>query len=157
MFDDQGVPIREAGPATPVEVLGLDMLPEVGDPFQMVTDTAKAKQIVMFREAHSRDVQMAKNKRMTLEALHTHMKEGSVKDLNISIKADVGGSAEVRVNREKKVVFTGKISALKRFKDDASEVRTGFECGISINGFNDLEKGDIIEAFATEQMARDLS
>jgi len=282
MFDDQGGPVREAGPATPVEVLGLDMLPEVGDPFQMVTDTAKAKQIVMFRERHSREVQMAKNKRMTLEALHTHMKEGSIKDLNIIIKADVGGSAEVlsdtlqkmttdqvrvrvlltgvgaitetdvmlatasnaivigfnvkpdrnaaaaaerekidvrphsiiyevtdeikkamtgllapvfkevykgsaevreifriskigtvagcyvldgtiprtaevRVNRDKKVVFTGRISALKRFKDDASEVRTGFECGISINGFNDMEKGDVIEAFATEQMARDLS
>jgi translation initiation factor IF-2 len=66
-------------------------------------------------------------------------------------------TAEVRVNREKAIIFTGKISALKRFKDDASEVRTGFECGISINGFNDLEKGDIIEAFATEQMPRDLS
>lgn len=282
MFDDQGAPIREAGPATPVEVLGLEMLPEVGDSFQMVTDTAKAKQIVMFREARSRDVQMAKNKRMTLEALHTQMKEGETKELNIIIKADVGGSAEVlsdtlqkmstdqvrvrvlltgvgaitetdvmlatasnaivigfnvkpdrnaqaaaerekidvrphsiiyevtdeikkammgmlapvfkevykgraevreifrisrigtvagcyvldgtiprtaevRVNRGKEVVFTGKISALKRFKDDASEVRTGFECGISINGFNDLEKGDIIEAFATEQMPRDLS
>jgi translation initiation factor IF-2 len=282
MFDDQGAPIREAGPATPVEVLGLDMLPEVGDPFQMVTDTAKAKQIVMFREARSRDVQMAKNKRMTLDALHSHLKEGEIKDLNIIIKADVGGSAEVlsdtlqkmstdqvrvrvlltgvgaitetdvmlatasnaivigfnvkpdrnaaaaaerekidvrphsiiyevtdeikkammgllapvfkevykgraevreifrisrigtvagcyvldgtiprtaevRVNREKAIIFTGKISALKRFKDDASEVRTGFECGISINGFNDLEKGDIIEAFATEQMPRDLS
>ncbi|MBI2685126.1 MAG: translation initiation factor IF-2 [Acidobacteria bacterium] len=279
MFDDRGAPIREAGPATPVEVLGLDMLPEVGDPFQVVTDTAKAKQIVMFREARDRDVQMAKNKRMTLEALHAQMKEGESKDLNIIIKADVGGSAEVlsdtlqkmstdevrvrvlltgvgaitetdvmlatasnaiiigfnvkpdrnaqaaaerekidirphsiiyevtdeirkammgllapvfkeaykgraevreifriskigtvagcyvldgiiprsaevRIHRAKDIVFTGKISALKRFKDDASEVRNGFECGISIAGFNDLEKGDIIEAFVTEQVAR---
>jgi len=280
MFDDRGAQIREAGPATPVEVLGLDMLPEVGDPFQMVTDTAKAKQIVMFREARDRDAQMAKNKRMTLDALAAHMKEGESKDLNIIIKADVGGSAEVlsdtlqkmsteqvrvrvlltgvgaitetdvmlatasnaivigfnvkpdrnaqaaaerekidirphsiiyevtdeirkammgllapvykevyrgkaevreifriskvgtvagsyvldgniprsaevRIIRDKDVVHTGKLSALKRFKDDVSEVKNGFECGISIQGFNDLQKGDIIEAFATEQVAHE--
>jgi translation initiation factor IF-2 len=278
MFDDRGMPVREAGPATPVEVLGLDMLPEVGDSFQVVTDTAKAKQIVLFREARDRDVQMAKNKRMTLDALASQMKDGETKDLNLIIKADVGGSAEVlsdtlqkmstdqvrvrvlltgvgaitetdvmlatasnaivigfnvkpdrnaqaaaerekidirlhsiiyevtdqikkamlgllapvfkevfrgraevreifriskigtvagcyvldgsiprsaeiRVNRGKDVVFTGRIGALKRFKDDVSEVKSGFECGISINGFNALEKGDILEAFATEQVA----
>jgi translation initiation factor IF-2 len=280
MFDDRGMPVREAGPATPVEVLGLDMLPEVGDNFQVVTDTAKAKQIVLFREARDRDVQMAKNKRMTLDALASQMKDGETKDLNLIIKADVGGSAEVlsdtlqkmstdqvrvrvlltgvgaitetdvmlatasnaivigfnvkpdrnaqaaaerekidirlhsiiyevtdqirkammgllapvykevfrgraevreifriskvgtvagcyvldgniprnaevRVNRGKDVVFTGRIGALKRFKDDVSEVKSGFECGISINGFNDLEKGDILEAFATEQVAHE--
>ena len=51
MFDDRGQPLREAEPSMPVEVLGLDSLPEVGDTFQVVTDTAKAKQIVIYRES----------------------------------------------------------------------------------------------------------
>jgi len=280
MFDDRGHPLREAGPATPVEVLGLETLPEVGDGFQVITDTAKAKQIVMFREARSRDVQMAKNKRASLEALHAQMQEGETKDLNLIIKADVGGSAEVlsdtlqkltnekvrvrviltgvgaitesdvnlattsdaivigfnvrpdrnaqtvaeregidirqhsiiyevtdeikkamlgllapvfketakgraevreifriskigtvagcyvsdglipraaevRLLRDNVVVYTGKIGALKRFKDDASEVKSGFECGISIAGYNDIKQGDVIEAFITEQIKHD--
>src|SRR5690349_9882511 len=60
MFDDRGQPLREAEPSMPAEVLGLDSLPEVGDTFQVVTDTAKAKQIVIYREAKARDAAMAK-------------------------------------------------------------------------------------------------
>ena len=71
------------------------------------------------------------------------------------LDGNIPRNAEVRVNRGKDVVFTGRIGALKRFKDDVSEVKSGFECGISINGFNDLEKGDILEAFATEQVAHE--
>ena len=281
MFDDRGAQIREAGPATPVEVLGLETLPEIGDSLQAITDTAKAKQIVMFREARARDVQMAKTKRTSLEALHAHMKEGETQDLNLIIKADVGGSAEVlsdtlqkmsndqvrvrvmltgvgaitesdinlaatsdaiiigfnvrpdrnaqataeregidirlhsiiyevtdeirkamlgllapvfketskgrvevreifriskvgtvagcyvtegaiprsaevRLLRDGALVYTGKISALKRFKDDVSEVKQGFECGISIAAYNDIKQGDVIEAFITEQVKQDL-
>jgi translation initiation factor IF-2 len=278
MFDDRGNAVKEAEPSMPVEVLGLETLPEVGDTFQVVTDTAKAKQIVIFRESRTREQAMAKSKRMTLDRLHEQLKEGEIKELNIILKTDVGGTAEVisdtlqklstdkvrirvlraavgainesdvllaatsnaivigfnvrpernavavadeekvdirlhsiiyelsdeikramtgmlepvfkevykgraevrevfritkvgtvagcmvvdgtisrnsqvRLLRDNIVVHTGKVDALKRFKDDASEVRQGFECGISLVNYNDLKQGDIIEAFVTERMA----
>ncbi len=278
LFNDRGDQVKEAGPSMPVEVLGLDSLPEVGDTFQVVTDTAKAKQIVMYREGKDREAAMAKTARMTLDKLHQHLKEGEIKELNIIIKADVGGSAEViadtlqkltndkikirvlragvgaitegdvllaatsdaivigfnvrpergaqavaehenvdirlhtiiydltdeikramtgllepvfkevyrgraevrdtfritkvgtvagcmvqdgvisrdsqiRLLRDNIVILTGKIDSLKRFKNDASEVKTGFECGISLTNFNDVKPGDIIEAFVVERIA----
>jgi translation initiation factor IF-2 len=278
MFDDRGNPVRDAEPSMPVEVLGLDSLPEVGDMFQVVTDTAKAKQIVIYREAKARDVAMSKSGRMTLEQLHEQLKEGEVKELNIILKTDVSGTAEVladmmqklsndkvrirvlrgavgainesdvllastsnaiivgfnvrpernaatlaeqekvdirlhtiiyeltdelkramtgmlepvfkevyqgraevrevfriskvgnvagcmvidgllrrdsevRLLRDNVVVFTGKVDSLKRFKNDASEVKNGFECGVTLRNFSDVKPGDIIEAFATERVA----
>src|SRR5579872_750011 len=95
MFDDHGEPVREAEPSTPVEVLGLESVPEVGETFQAVTDTAKAKQIVMYREVKAREVSMSRNTRLTLDQLHDQLKAGEVKDLNIILKTDVGGTAEV--------------------------------------------------------------
>jgi translation initiation factor IF-2 len=95
LIDDRGDQIRECEPSMPVEVLGLDGLPSAGDEFQVVTDTAKAKQIVMYREAKAREAALVKNKRMTLEQLQKQMAQGEVKELNLIIKADVGGSAEV--------------------------------------------------------------
>jgi translation initiation factor IF-2 len=53
------------------------------------------------------------------------------------------------------VVFTGKIDSLKRFKNDASEVKSGFECGISLVNYNDIKQGDVIEAFVTERVAHE--
>ncbi|HTR39109.1 MAG TPA: translation initiation factor IF-2 [Bryobacteraceae bacterium] len=281
MFDDRGQPLRDAEPSMPVEVLGLESLPDVGDTFQVVTDTAKAKQIVLYREAKARDVAMAKTGRVTLEQLHEQLKEGEVKELNIILKTDVSGTAEVlsdmmqklsndkvrirvlrsavgainesdvllastsnaiivgfnvrpernaaalaeqekvdvrlhtiiyeltdelkramtgmlepvfkevyqgraeirevfritkvgnvagcmvvdgfikrdsdvRILRDNVVVFTGKVESLKRFKNDASEVKTGFECGITIRNFGDIKPGDIIEAFATERVAAEV-
>jgi translation initiation factor IF-2 len=278
MFDDRGDAMKEAEPSMPAEVLGLDSLPEVGDTFQVVTDTAKAKQIVIYRESKARDVAMSKNNRITLEQLHEQMKEGEVKELNIILKTDVSGTAEVlsdmmqklsndkvrirvlhsgvgainetdvllasasnaiivgfsvrpernaaalaerekvdirlhtiiyeladelkramtgmlepvfkevfqgrvqvrevfriskvgnvagcmvtegfvkrdseiRLLRDNVVVFTGKIESLKRFKNDASEVKSGFECGVTIRNFSDVKPGDVIEAFATEKVA----
>jgi translation initiation factor IF-2 len=64
-------------------------------------------------------------------------------------------NSEVRVNRGGEVVHTGKISALKRFKDDVSEVKSGFECGISVVNFNDIQKSDVLEVFVTEQVAHE--
>ena len=61
--------------------------------------------------------------------------------------------AEVRVMRDGEEVFKGKIGSLKRFKDDAREVRNGMECGISIANFSDIKVGDVIEAFVTEKVA----
>ena len=78
-----------------MEVLGLDSLPEAGDDFQVVTDTAKAKQIVNFRDQKAREAALAKSSRLTLEQLHKQMQAGEVKELPIIIKTDVGGSAEV--------------------------------------------------------------
>jgi translation initiation factor IF-2 len=282
MFDDRGNPVKEAEPSMPVEVIGLESLPDVGDSFQVVSDTSKAKQIVVYREAKARDVAMAKGARVaTLDSLHRQFKEGDLKDLNLIIKADVGGTAEVlsdtlqqlsnekirvrvlragvgaiteddvllasaseamivgfnvkpeakvpafaeqqrvdirqhsiiyeliaevqlamtgllepvyketvlgqaevretfriskigtvagcyvatgavrrdsqvRVKRNGDVVHTGKIEALKRFKNDASEVKNGLECGISLVNFNNIQVGDILEAFSMERMAPEL-
>ena len=62
--------------------------------------------------------------------------------------------AEVRVLRDGGVVYTGrKLSSLKRFKDDASEVRTGFECGAGVSNFNDVKVGDILECFIDAEAA----
>jgi translation initiation factor IF-2 len=95
MQNDRGAQIRKAEPSTPVEVLGLESLPEAGDDFQVVTDTAKAKQIVNFRDLKLREAALAKNSRLTLEQLHKQMQAGEVKELPLIIKADVGGSTEV--------------------------------------------------------------
>ena len=65
-------------------------------------------------------------------------------------------SASVRLVRDHVVTYEGKISSLKRFKDDASEVKEGFECGVGIENFNDIKVGDTIEAYTTEKVARQL-
>jgi translation initiation factor IF-2 len=62
----------------------------------------------------------------------------------------------VRLVRDGTQVYKGKVSSLKRFKDDASEVRTGMECGIGISNFNDVKRGDVIEAFVTERIAAEI-
>jgi len=278
MFDDHGIAAKEVPPSLPAEVLGLESLPEVGDTMQVVTDTAKAKQIVIYREAKAREAAMSKSNRVTLDQLHDQLKEGETKELNIILKTDVGGTAEVltdtlqklsndkvrirvlhsgvgaitetdvllasasnaiivgfnvrpertaqavaeqekvdirlhtiiyelsdeikramtgmlepvfkevykgraqvrevfriskvgtvagcyvddgaigrnnevRLLRDNIVIHTGKIESLKRFKNDASEVKQGFECGISIANYNDIKPGDVIEAFVTERVA----
>jgi translation initiation factor IF-2 len=282
MFDDRGNQVKDAEPSMPVEVIGFESLPDVGDTYQVVSDTSKAKQIVIYRESKARDAAMAKGARVaTLDSLHRQFKEGELKDLNLIIKADVGGTAEVlsdtlqqlsndkvrvrvlhagvgaitesdvllasaseaiivgfnvrpernaqataeqqkveirqhsiiyelidevktamtgllepvyketvqghaevrqtfritkvgtiagcyvedglirrdsqvRVLRGRDVVHTGRIEALKRFKNDASEVKNGLECGISLANFNDVQVGDRIEAFAMERIAPEL-
>jgi len=95
MYDHLGRQVRSAGPSIPVEVLGLDALPEVGDTFQVVTDTAKAKQIVIYREAKAREQAMARSSRLSLDQLHEQIKSGEAKELPIILKTDVSGSAEV--------------------------------------------------------------
>ncbi len=95
MLDDRGDQVKEAGPSMPVEVLGLEELPEAGDNFQAVTDTAKAKQIVIYRAEKERAVHLAKTGRITLEQFHKKMAAGEVQELPIILKADVSGSAEV--------------------------------------------------------------
>src|SRR5580704_3920755 len=96
MFDDRGRPVIDAPPSTPVEVLGLQGVPDAGDHFQ-VTDEAKARHIVEYRQGKQRDAQMARSSgaRITLDQLHEQLKAGDVKELGIVIKADVQGSVEV--------------------------------------------------------------
>jgi len=281
MQNDRGAQIRKAEPSTPVEVLGLESLPEAGDDFQVVTDTAKAKQTVNFRDQKLREAALAKSSRLTLEQLHQQMQAGEVKELPLIVKADVGGStevltemlqkltndkvkvrvigsgvgainesdvllasasnaivigfnvrpdrkaealaeqekveirlhtviynltdeiklamsgllspvykevykgraevkdtfritkvgnvagcqvldgvitqhAEMRLLRDNVVVHTGKIGSLRRFKDDVSEVRSGMECGITVENYGDVKPGDVIEAFVTERVATEV-
>ena len=64
--------------------------------------------------------------------------------------------SDVRLVRDGVQVYKGRIGSLKRFKDDASEVRNGMECGIGISNFNDVKRGDVIEAFVTERIAAEI-
>jgi translation initiation factor IF-2 len=97
MFDDRGQPVKKAIPATPVEVLGLQGVPEAGDQFQ-VADEARARHIVEYRQSKQREASLAKSAssgRLTLDQLHEQLKAGEVKELPIVVKADVQGSVEV--------------------------------------------------------------
>ena len=279
LYDEHGKAVKSAPPSTPVEVLGLQGIPEAGDHFQ-VTDEAKARHVVEYRQGKQRDAALraSSGNRITLDQLHEQLKTGEVKELPIIIKSDVQGSAEVlsemlpklstdqvklkiissgvgtvtendvlfaaasgaiiiafgvrpdrkaldlaqqehvdirthkiiyevsdemkkamdgllepviqetylgraevrnvfrikgsgsvagcyvvdgimkrdaqvRVVRDGAVVYTSKLSSLKRFKDDASEVRTGFECGLGISNFNDVKIGDVIECFQVVKLS----
>ncbi len=96
LIDDRGRQLKTAGPATPVEVLGLGGLPQPGDAFQALTDAAKARQIATFRQSQAKEKAHAgRGSRLTLESLQAQIAEGGIKELPIIIKADVQGSAEV--------------------------------------------------------------
>lgn len=277
MVNDRGRRIKEAGPAMPVEILGLSDVPSAGDPFVVYDDERKASKLVDKRVSKARQEAIGASSRVTLDDLFKQIKEGEIKELNVILKADVQGSvealrgslekidvegvrvrvvhqgvgainesdiilatasnaivigfnvrpqpqaekmgesekvdvrlyrviynaieeveaalkgmldpefkevvlgraevrqtfkvskvgtiagcyvtdgklvrnAELRVIRDGIVIFEGAFDSLKRFKDDAKEVATGFECGVTIEKFNDLKEGDIIEAFQMEQI-----
>jgi translation initiation factor IF-2 len=281
MFDDRGNAVDEAPPSTPVEVLGLEGLPQAGDQLLVVAEREKARQVSEYREQKAREATLAKSSKLSLEGLAEQLKTAGVKELPIILKTDVQGSAEVladtltklsndkvkikilhtgvgaitendvllasasnaviigfsvrperkaqelaemekvdirlhsiiyelqdeikkamagllepiiketyqgraevreifrvpkvgtvagcyvldgiikrdsevRLVRDGVQVYKGKISSLRRFKDDASEVRNGMECGIAISNFNDVKKGDVIEAFVTERIAAEM-
>jgi translation initiation factor IF-2 len=95
MFDDRGRAIEEAGPSTPVEVLGLESMPDAGDTFLVVADRDKAKGIAQYRKMKEREAQLAKSSRLTLEGLSEQIRQAGVKDLALILKGDVTGSVEV--------------------------------------------------------------
>jgi translation initiation factor IF-2 len=116
MFDDRGRAIEEAGPSTPVEVLGLEAMPDSGDTFLVVADRDKAKGIASYRKMKEREAQLAKSSRVSLEGLAEQIRTAGVKDLPLIIKGDVTGSVEVlgdsliRMSTEKvrvKVIHSG--------------------------------------------------
>jgi translation initiation factor IF-2 len=95
MFNDRGVALDSATPATPVEVLGLDGLPQAGDQLVAVSDREKARDISEYRESKAREAQLAKSSRLSLESLAQQIKNAGIKELPIILKTDVQGSAEV--------------------------------------------------------------
>jgi translation initiation factor IF-2 len=95
MFDDRGRAVSEAGPSTPVEILGLESMPDAGDTFLVMADRDRAKEIANYRTMKEREAQLAKSSRVSLEGLAEQIKQAGVKDLNLILKGDVGGSVEV--------------------------------------------------------------
>ncbi len=277
MLNDLGHQVQTAGPAIPVEVIGLSGVPMAGDDLVALEDDKSAKQVSMHRLQRYRSKELAKTSRLSLDKLYESLQAGEAKDLNIIIKADVNGSIEalidsmtklsneevninvihsatgtisesdvslatvseaiiigfnvrptpkvqemaqeehvdmrfynviydvikdiqdamvglmestfeervlgraevretfhiprvgtiagcyvtdgriergqlIRVLRDGVVSYEGKIGSLRRFKDDAREVQTGFECGIGIENFNDVKNGDILECYYLEEI-----
>ncbi|HAZ60379.1 MAG TPA: translation initiation factor IF-2 [Gammaproteobacteria bacterium] len=94
MVDHTGQPLDEAGPSTPVEVLGLSNVPNAGDEAVVVTDERKAREIAQFRISRQRDERLRRQQASRLENVFANMEDGQARSLNIVIKADVQGSAE---------------------------------------------------------------
>jgi translation initiation factor IF-2 len=281
MLNDKGKKLQEAGPATPVEILGLSGVPLAGDNFAAVGDERKARQIALARQERHRQEAMVSQPRITLDALHQQIEQGEVKELRLIIKGDVQGSVEplreslerlstervkvnvihssvgaitesdvmlasasnaiivgfsvrpepkaqklaeqehvdlrlyniiyeainqvrsamegllepqfveravgrvevrqifniskvgtiagsfvldgkvlrdasVRLVRDGRVVHTGKIGSLRRFKNDVHEVQSGQDCGIGLLNYNDVHPGDVFEIYELEQVASTL-
>ncbi|MCM1177276.1 MAG: translation initiation factor IF-2 [Clostridium sp.] len=281
MFNERGQKVDEAGPSTPVSVLGLNGAPTAGETFNVMADEKEAKDIANKREQLIRIQGIKTQKHMTLEEIGRRIAIGNFKELNIIVKGDVDGSiealsdsllklsteevrvnvihkavgaisesdvllaaasdaiiigfqvrpsanarrlaekeaieirlysviydainevksgiegmlepeekeeitataevqetfkiskvgtiagcivregklsktAKVRVIRDGIVVYTGELGSLKRFKDDVKEVNTGLDCGLNINGYNDIKVGDIIEAYTIIEIKRTL-
>ncbi len=94
MFNDRGERIEEASPSTPVEILGLQGVPEAGDEFFVVKDEKKARTLSLLKQRETRQSRMAGSQRITLEDFHSRVMKGDVKELKIILKADVQGSVE---------------------------------------------------------------
>lgn len=281
MLDENGKPVKEAGPSIPVEILGLDGTPEAGDELSVVADEKKAREVALFRQGKYREVKLARAHAGKLENIFETMGQEEKKTLNIVLKTDVRGSLEalqgslgglgndevqvrvigggvggitesdanlalasnavlfgfnvradagarkiveqegldmryynviydiiedvkkaltgmlgsdvrenilgvaevrdvfrspkfgaiagcmviegtvyrnrpIRVLRDDVVIFEGELESLRRFKDDAAEVRSGMECGIGVKSYNDVKVGDKIEVFEKVQVARTL-
>ncbi|MFN8842739.1 MAG: translation initiation factor IF-2, partial [Chryseotalea sp.] len=281
MFDDTGARVKEAGPSSPVVVLGLDGAPQAGEKFQVMETDREARELAGKRSQLQREQSIRTRKHITLDEIGRRLAIGSFKQLNVIVKGDVDGSVEalsdsllklstaevqvaiihrgvgqisesdvllasasdaiiigfqvrpsgaakrlaeseeieikfysiiydainelkaamegmlapqeeevivgnaevrtvfkiskvgtiagcmvtdgsikrnnpIRLIRDGIVIYSGKLGSLKRMKDDASEVRTGFDCGIGIDGFNDIQEGDVIESYEMREVKRTL-
>src|SRR5207247_866666 len=173
MMSDKGQRIEEAGPSTPVEILGLGGVPEAGDTFVAVQDDQKARQVAEHRRTKQREAEMAKTAKVSLDDLLEPTVQEKVlgraevrQAFTVSGIGQVAGcfvtdgkilrGAKARLLRDHVVVHDGRIASLKRFKEDAREVAGGYECGMSLEGYQDVKVGDVIEAYEVEQVARRL-
>src|SRR3989337_3797796 len=94
MIDDKGQKIEVAPPSSPVEILGLQGVPQAGDSFVALTDEAKARQVAEYRHGKQRESELVKSSKVSLEELYSQIKAGDVKELRVVLKADVQGSVE---------------------------------------------------------------
>ena len=94
MYDENGKPIKEAGPSIPVEILGLDGTPDAGDELTVVTDEKKAREVALFRQGKFREIKLARQQSAKLENMFENMGQDEKKTLNIVLKSDVRGSLE---------------------------------------------------------------
>ena len=94
MLDENGQPVKEAGPSIPVEILGLDGTPDAGDELNVVADERKAREIALFRQGKFREIKLARQQSAKLENMFENMGQGEKKTLNLVLKADVRGSLE---------------------------------------------------------------
>lgn len=94
LLDENGTPLKEAGPSIPVEILGLSGIPNAGDDVLVVADERKAREVALFRQGKVRDIKLARQQKAKLESMFSRMEEGDVGTLNLVIKADVQGSVE---------------------------------------------------------------
>jgi translation initiation factor IF-2 len=132
LIDDRGNKQKEAGPSSPIEVLGLTGLPQPGDTFQAVDDAAKARQISVLRQSQEKAKTLgARGGRLTLESLQQQLAAGGTKELPIIVKADVQGSAEVLAD------------ALSKLGDDRVKVR------LLSSGAGAINEGDVVFAAAS--------
>ena len=132
LIDDRGQPQKEAGPSSPIEVLGLTGLPQPGDTFQAVADAAKARQIALLRQGQAKEKTLGeKGGRLTLESLQQQIAEGGTRELPIIVKADVQGSAEVLAD------------SLSKLGDERVKVR------LLSSGAGAVNEGDVVFAAAS--------
>ena len=94
MLDENGQPIKEAGPSIPVEILGLDGTPDAGDELNVVADEKKAREVALFRQGKFREIKLARQQSAKLENMFENMGQDEKKTLNVVLKADVRGSLE---------------------------------------------------------------
>ena len=134
MSTDRGHRIKEAGPAKPVEVLGLPEVPQAGDKFLVVTDEKLAKQVAERRREQRKQRAVSPPKRITLEELHQRITEGKLKELRLILKADVQGSLEAIVQ------------SLQKLDTEKEEV----QFRILHMGVGDLNESDVILAAASD-------
>ena len=134
MINDRGHRIKEAGPAKPVEVLGLPEVPRAGDRFLVVSDEKVAKQLAEQRQDQQEQRAITHPKRVTLEELHDRIAEGKLKDLRLIVKADVQGSLEAIVQ------------SLQKLDTEKEEV----QFKILHQGVGDINESDVILAAASD-------
>lgn len=140
MFDDRGKPVKEAGPSIPVEVLGISGVPTAGDGFGVVENDRKARQIAEKRQEEQQKKEFLKTGKITLEELHNHIKDGSIQELRIIIKADVHGSVEalsdalarLSTNKVRLQVIHGGVGAI----NETDVMLAAAESNAIVLGFN---------------------